>query len=60
LLDMLSIEGAFVIIDAIGCQRKIARKIIDKKFLSCPRVDVACCLLARPRAQRAELVVSLS
>jgi len=57
---MLSIEGAFVIIDAIGCQRKIARKIIDKKFLSCPRVDVACCLLARPRAQRAELVVSLS
>ena len=31
LLDMLSIEGAVVTIDAIGCQREIARKIIDKK-----------------------------
>ena len=31
LLDMLSIEGAVVTIDAIGCQRGIARKIIDKK-----------------------------
>lgn len=31
LLDMLSIEGAIVTIDAMGCQRDIARKIIDKK-----------------------------
>lgn len=31
LLDMLSIEGAVVTIDAMGCQREIARKIIDKK-----------------------------
>ena len=31
LLDMLSIEGATVTIDAMGCQRDIARKIIDKK-----------------------------
>jgi predicted transposase YbfD/YdcC len=31
LLDMLSIEGAVVTIDAMGCQRGIARKIIDKK-----------------------------
>lgn len=31
LLDMLDIEGAIVTIDAMGCQRKIARKIIDKK-----------------------------
>jgi predicted transposase YbfD/YdcC len=31
LLDMLDIEGAVVTIDAMGCQRKIARKIIDKK-----------------------------
>src|SRR5271165_3924458 len=31
LLDMLSIEGAVVTIDAIGCQRDIAQKIIDKK-----------------------------
>jgi predicted transposase YbfD/YdcC len=31
LLDMMSIEGAVVTIDAIGCQRSIARKIIDKK-----------------------------
>jgi len=31
LLDMLSIEGAVVTIDAMGCQREIAQKIIDKK-----------------------------
>jgi predicted transposase YbfD/YdcC len=30
LLDMLAIEGATVTIDAMGCQRDIARKIIDK------------------------------
>jgi predicted transposase YbfD/YdcC len=31
LLDMLVVEGAIVTIDAMGCQRGIARKIIDKK-----------------------------
>jgi len=31
LLDMLSIEGAVVTIDAMGCQRCIAAKIVDKK-----------------------------
>lgn len=31
LLDMLEIEGAVVTIDAMGCQRAIAQKIIDKK-----------------------------
>jgi predicted transposase YbfD/YdcC len=31
LLDMLAIEGAIVTIDAIGCQRDIARKVRDKK-----------------------------
>ena len=31
LLDMLAIEGAIVSIDAIGCQREIAAKIVDKK-----------------------------
>jgi len=31
LLDMLSIEGAIISIDAIGCQRDIAKKITDKK-----------------------------
>ena len=31
LLDLLAIEGAVVTIDAIGCQREIALKIIDKK-----------------------------
>ena len=31
LLDMLWIEGAIVTIDAMGCQRAIARKILDKK-----------------------------
>jgi predicted transposase YbfD/YdcC len=31
LLELLEIEGAIVTIDAIGCQRAIARQIIDKK-----------------------------
>src|SRR3954469_3150623 len=31
LLSMLAIEGAIVTIDAIGCQRDIAQKILDKK-----------------------------
>src|SRR5246127_2631005 len=31
LLDMMAIEGAVVTIDAMGCQRSIAKKIIDKK-----------------------------
>lgn len=31
LLDMLAIEGAIVSIDAMGCQREIASKIIGKK-----------------------------
>ena len=31
LLDMLAIEGAVVTIDAMGCQRDIAAKILDKK-----------------------------
>jgi predicted transposase YbfD/YdcC len=31
LLDLLQIEGAIVTIDAMGCQRDSARKIVDKK-----------------------------
>ena len=31
LLDMVAIEGAIVTIDAMGCQRDIARKVINKK-----------------------------
>lgn len=31
LLNMLAIEGAIVTIDAMGCQREIAHKVIDKK-----------------------------
>ncbi len=31
LLDMLAIEGAIVTLDAMGCQREIAKKIVDKK-----------------------------
>jgi predicted transposase YbfD/YdcC len=31
LLEMLAIEGAIVTIDAMGCQRAIAQKIVDKK-----------------------------
>ena len=29
LLDMLELEGAIVTIDAMGCQRTIAKKIVD-------------------------------
>src|SRR5579864_1455227 len=31
LLAMMAIEGAIVTIDAMGCQREIARQILDKK-----------------------------
>jgi Transposase DDE domain len=31
LLDMMSIEGAVVTVDAMGCQRNVAAKIIEKK-----------------------------
>src|SRR5579883_2558919 len=31
LLEILAIEGAIITIDAMGCQREIAQKIIDKK-----------------------------
>ncbi len=31
LLDMLAIEGAIITIDAMGCQRDIAQKVLDKK-----------------------------
>src|SRR6266481_3469111 len=31
LLEMLAIEGAIVTIDAMGCQRDIAQKIVDKR-----------------------------
>src|SRR3984957_16119210 len=31
LLDMMAIEGAVVTIEAIGCQRDIAQKVVDKK-----------------------------
>jgi predicted transposase YbfD/YdcC len=31
LLDMMTIEGAIVTIDAMGCQREVAAKILDKK-----------------------------
>jgi predicted transposase YbfD/YdcC len=31
LLDMLALEGAIVTIDAMGCQREIATKIVNKK-----------------------------
>lgn len=31
LLDMLALEGAIVTLDAMGCQRDIARRILDKQ-----------------------------
>ena len=34
LLNLLSIEGAVVTIDAMGCQRDIAKKIIAKKIIA--------------------------
>src|SRR6201993_2978470 len=37
LLDMMAIEGAVVTIDAMGCQRSIAKKIIDKKAITLSR-----------------------
>ena len=33
LLDMMSIEGAVVTIDAMGCQRDIATKIVAKRSM---------------------------
>jgi len=37
LLDMMAIEGAVVTIDAMGCQRSIATKIIDKRPITSSR-----------------------
>src|ERR1700680_1853233 len=34
LLDMMAIDGAIVSIDAMGCQRDIAKKIVDKKAVT--------------------------
>src|SRR5215470_11346479 len=31
LLEMLAIEGAIITIDAMGCQRQIAQKVVEKK-----------------------------
>src|SRR6185295_7642090 len=31
LLEMMDIEGAIITIDAMGCQRAIAQKIVDQK-----------------------------
>ena len=31
LLEMLAIEGAIVTVDAMGCQREIAQKVVEKK-----------------------------
>ena len=39
LLDMLAIEGAIITIDAMGCQRDIAQKVIDKKVIDKKVID---------------------
>ena len=31
LLDMLSLQGAVVTVDSMGCQKKIAKKVVEKK-----------------------------
>jgi predicted transposase YbfD/YdcC len=33
LLELLEIKGCIVTIDAMGCQKKIARKIIDRRMV---------------------------
>jgi hypothetical protein len=35
LLEMLAIEGAIVTIDAMGCQRDIAQKVLEKRPTTC-------------------------
>ena len=56
LLELLAIEGAVMTIDAMGCQREIAQKIIDKKA-DRPRVEgqpghaARGCRVVRPRAE---------
>jgi hypothetical protein len=57
LLDMLAIEGAIVTIDAMGCQRGIAQKILDKKadyFLALKAIRAACARTSSssPRSRR--------
>jgi predicted transposase YbfD/YdcC len=49
LLEMMAIEGAVVTIDAMGCQRDIARKIVDKK------ADYVLALKANQGALRADV-----
>jgi predicted transposase YbfD/YdcC len=49
-LELLELHGAFVTIDAMGCQRAIAAKIIERKRPSrnwdFQRLDVQCTLPA--------------
>ncbi len=54
LLDMLVIEGAIITTCAMGCQRKIARKVIDR------RADYVLALKANQGALRddVELVIN--
>ncbi len=51
LLDMLVIEGAIITIDAMGCQREIARKVIDR------RADYVLALKANQGALRADVAI---
>ena len=51
LLDMLVIEGAIITIDAMGCQREIARKVIDR------RADYVLALKANQGALRADVAL---
>jgi Transposase DDE domain len=44
LLDLLAIEGAIVTIDAMGCQRDIAMKIVDKKADYVKILEVPSCV----------------
>ena len=37
LLELLTLKGAIVTIDAMGCQKEIAAKIVDKEATTCWR-----------------------
>jgi predicted transposase YbfD/YdcC len=39
---MLAIEGAIVTIDAMGCQRAIADKIVEKKTVASGTPNICC------------------
>jgi predicted transposase YbfD/YdcC len=61
LLDLLAIEGAIVSIDAMGCQRDIAKKIIDNKVdyvLASKAIKARCARMSRSSSPSRRPIVS--